>query len=213
MTRVVVVDDHVVVRAALCRVLHGESDIDVVGETGSGREAVELCRQLRPRVVLLDQGLPDLDGIDATRQITSMRCPPRVLILGTQNNDDYATCAVRAGASGFIAKDASSATLLEALRKIARRGVYLSRTVMERLVATLSEAETPPETTLTERERQVLAQLASGASSREVSHALGLSLSTIETYRRRVLDKLDLRNNAELTLFAIRRGLVAIEDP
>lgn len=212
MIKTLVVDDHTMVRTGLCRLLDAEQDICVVAHTGSGREAVQLCRQHKPDVVVLDYSLPDLDGLETTRHIVALGLGTRVLVLTMYANEEYATRVIRAGASGFIVKVASTDELLVAIRKVAQKGVYVSPAIMEKMVGRMGQPnEDSPEAVLSDREMQVLIQLARGSTSREVSKALGLSLSTIETYRSRILEKLGLRNNSDMTRFAIRRGLIEVE--
>jgi DNA-binding NarL/FixJ family response regulator len=212
MTRVLVVDDHALVRAGVARLLEAEADIEVVGQTGSGHEAVELARRLKPDVVILDYSLPDLDGFETTQQIVSAATGARVLILTMYANEEYATRLIRAGAAGFLIKGASADELLVAVRKVARKGVYVSPSIQEKMVTRIGQtSEEAPEGALSNREMQVLVRLARGATTREVSEALSLSLSTVETYRSRILEKLNLRNNSDLTRFAIRRGLIDVD--
>jgi two-component system, NarL family, invasion response regulator UvrY len=212
MIRVLVVDDHTLVRAGLCRLLEAEEDIKVVGQTGSGHEAVTLCGSLKPDLVILDYSLPDLDGLEATRQIAALKNGTRVLILTMYANEEYATRLIRAGAAGFLIKGASADELLTAIRKVARKGIYVSPSIQEKMVTRLSQpADEAPESALSNREIQVLVRLARGSTTREVSEALSLSLSTVETYRSRILEKLNLRNNSDLTRFAVRRGLIDID--
>jgi len=212
MIRIVVVDDHTLVREGLCRLLDGEEDIEVVGQSGSGHEAVALCQSLHPDLIILDYSLPDLDGLETTRQIVALNLGIRILILTMYANEEYATRLIRSGASGFLIKGASADELLLAVRKVARKGVYVSPSIQERLVTRISQPqEDLPESSLSNREMQVLLRLARGSSTREVSEALSLSLSTVETYRSRILEKLNLRNNSDLTRFAIRRGLIDLD--
>jgi DNA-binding NarL/FixJ family response regulator len=212
MIRTLVVDDHVVVREGLSRLLDGEPDIEVVAESGSGREAVKLCRELEPGLVILDYGLPDLDGLEVTKQIVALGLRTRVLVLTMHANPEYATRAIRAGAAGFIVKAASTEQLLAAVRKVADGKAYVSPSILENMVGRLGpDQEEEPESVLSDREVQVLVRLARGATTREVSEALGLSMSTVETYRARILQKLDLRNNSDITRFAIRRRLVELD--
>lgn len=209
MIRTLVVDDHTMVRAGLCRLLDAEEDLEVVGQAGSGRDAVQLCRELKPDVVILDYSLPDIDGLETTRQIVALNLGTRILILTMYANEEYATRVIRAGAAGFIVKVAATDELLAAVRKVARKGVYVSPAIMEKMVGRMGQShEEVPEAVLSDREMQVLIQLAKGSTSREVSKALSLSLSTVETYRSRILEKLNLRNNSDMTRFAIRRGLI-----
>ncbi len=209
MIRIVLVDDHAVVRAGISRILEGEPDLEVVGQTGSGHEAVRLCRDLEPDVVLLDFSLPDIDGLEVTRQITATRSPAKVLILTMYASEEYAFRLLRAGAAGFLLKGSPAEELLLALRKVAREGRYVTPSIVDKLVARIGQrAEDAPESVLSDREMQVLVRLASGLTTREVAEELSLSPSTVETYRARVLEKLNLRNTSEITRFAIRRGLV-----
>ncbi len=212
MIRILVVDDHTLVRDGLCRLLAGEKDVEVVGHTGSGREAIGLCRETKPDIVLLDYGLPDLDGLEATEQIVGLGLGIRVLILTMHASEEYATRLIQAGAKGFLVKAASAEELLAAVRKVAGNGMFVSASIMERMVARLGQPSGDvPESVLSDREMQVLLRLAKGASTREVAKSLSLSLSTIETYRSRILERLNLRNNSDLTRFAIRRGLIDME--
>jgi two-component system invasion response regulator UvrY len=209
MIRVLVVDDHTLVRAGLCRLLDSEEGIEVVGETGSGREAVELCQKLKPDVVLLDYSLPDIDGLETTSRIVPLKTGASILILTMYANEEYAIRVIRAGASGFVVKGAAPEDLLTAVRKVARQGTYISPAIMDKMVGRMGQPEgEAPESSLSDREMQVLIRLARGSTTREVAEELCLSVSTVETYRSRILEKLNLRNNSDLTRFAIRRGLI-----
>jgi two-component system invasion response regulator UvrY len=209
MIRVLVVDDHTLVRAGLCRLLDSEEGIEVVGETGSGREAVELCQKLKPDVVLLDYNLPDMDGLETTSRIIPLKTGARILILTMYANEEYAIRVIRAGASGFVVKGASPEELLSAVRKVARKGSYITPSIMDKMVGRMGQPDgETPESGLSDREMQVLIRLARGSTTREVAEELCLSISTVETYRSRILEKLNLRNNSDLTRFAIRRGLI-----
>ena len=213
MIRVLVVDDHTLVRAGLCRLLDNEHDIEVLGQAGTGLEALAMCEELRPDVVILDFKLPDLDGLEVTQRIRALGLKARILVLTMYANDEYATRLLRAGASGFIVKAASTDELLEAVRKVASLSTHVTPTILERMVSKLAPTALAeaPESVLSDREMQVLVRLAAGQTSREVSEALNLSLSTVETHRSHLLTKLDLRNNSDLTRFAIRRGLIDAE--
>jgi DNA-binding NarL/FixJ family response regulator len=211
MIRILVVDDHVIVLAGISRLLEAEPDLEVIAQTGSGQEAVRLARELKPDVIVLDYGLPDLDGLETTRQIVAAKLDTRILVLTMHDSEEYATRLLRAGAAGFIVKVASAAELLAAVRKVAGGGVYVTPMVMERMVGRLTQPpEDIPESVLSNRELQVLIRLARGMTTREVAEELALSPSTIETYRAKVLEKLNLRNNSDMTRFAIRRKLIDV---
>jgi len=212
MLRLLLVDDHTLVLDSLGRLLEAEPDLTVVGKAGSGHEAVRLCRELTPDLVLLDYSLPDIDGLETTRQIVALGLQTRVLILTMHANEEYATRLLRAGASGFVIKAADASELLQAIRKVALKGTYVSPSVMEKMVVRVGQpAKDAPEAVLSDRELQVLLRLARGQTTREVASSLSLSISTIETYRSRILEKLNLRNNSDLTRFAVRRGLVELD--
>lgn len=209
MITVVVVDDHALVREGLCRLLDSESDIRVLAQAGTGREAVELCERLKPNVLILDYGLPDMDGLEATTAITPLGTGTRILILTMYANEEYAIRVIRAGAAGFIVKGESPRELLAAVRKVGRGRSYISSAVLEKMIDRMGDSQVEaPEAALSDREIQVLVKLATGATTREVSEELHLSISTVETYRGRILEKLNLRNNSDLTRFAIRRRLI-----
>ena len=212
MIKILVVDDHTLVRAGLCRLLEEETDMEVVGQLGSGHDAVRFCREHPPDLVLLDYSLPDLDGLETTRQIVALETSARILILTMYASEEYATRLIQAGASGFMVKAADTDELLVAIRKVARKGVYVSPSIMDGMVARMGQPqEAVPEAALSNREMQVLLRLARGSTTREVSQTLSLSVSTVETYRSRILEKLNLRNNSDITRFAIRRGLIDLD--
>ena len=212
MIRVLVVDDHTLVRDGLVRLLDMEEDIEVVAGSGSGMGALHLCRKYEPAVMVLDYNLPDLDGLEVTRRVVALGLKTRVLILTMYASEEYAARLIRAGAAGFLVKAASTDELLAGIRKVAEGGVYISPTIMEKMVTGPEDKEQEqPEQILSDRELQVLVRLARGATTREISETLGLSISTVETYRRRIREKLELRNNSDLTRFAIRRGLISLE--
>lgn len=212
MIRTLVVDDHALVRAGLCRLLEAEEDIEVLGQAGSGREAIQLCGKLDPDVVVLDYSLPDMDGLETLEQIVAQGKPVRVLILTMHDSEEYAIRLMKKGAAGFIVKGAPPEDLLFAIRKVASQGTYVTPSIMEKMVERLGQPKGEvPESVLSNREMQVLQRLARGSTTRETAEELCLSLSTIETYRSRILEKLNLRNNSDITRFAIRRGLVGTE--
>ena len=212
MIRIIVVDDHSVVRTGICRLIETANGMEVVAEGEGGHEAVRLCREIEPDVVVLDYGLPDLDGLETTQQLVRLDRPPKILILTMHASEEYATRLIRAGANDFVIKPAPVEQVIEAIRQVARGQRYVSPPVMEKMLGRLVDPSADaPESVLSDREVQVLIRLAQGMTTREVADQLNLSVSTIDTYRRRILEKLDLRNNADMTRFAIKRRLIHLE--
>lgn len=209
MIRIVIADDHELVRAGLRRLLESEEDISVLAEAGSGRDAVALCREHKPELALLDFAMPDLDGIEATRQIVAEKLGTRILILTMHDNEEYAIRLIQAGASGFILKGTSPDEMITAIRKVACGKTYITPSIMEAMTfRTFQEGADNPLAQLSDRELQVLIRLARGHINKEISEELCISVSTVETYRKRIFDKLGLRNLSDITRFAIRYGLI-----
>ncbi|WP_179953715.1 response regulator [Lentzea guizhouensis] len=209
--RVVLADDQDLVRAGFRVILGTEPGIEVVGEAGDGAAAVELVTSLRPDVVLMDVQMPRMDGLEATRQILSAGGVTRVVILTTFDREDYLFEALRAGASGFLLKNASPEDLVESVRVVARGDALLSPEVTRRVIARFSAPEQPARTRppeLTDREYEVLVQLAKGASNAEIAAALYLGETTVKTHVSRVLSKLGLRDRTHAVVFAYEQGIV-----
>ena len=221
-TRVIIVDDQAMVRAGFAALLAAQSDIDVVGEAPDGAQGVELSRRTHPDVVLMDVRMPEMDGLEAARRLLApppaagVTHRPRVLMLTTFDVDDYVYEALRAGASGFLLKDAPPADLIAAVRVVASGDALLAPSVTRRLIADFAKqrpaARGKPALrlkALTERETEVLTLVARGRSNGEIAEILVLAEQTVKTHVSRVLTKLDLRDRAQAVVFAYESGLVA----
>ncbi len=212
--RVVVADDQGMVRSGFSTLLNAQPDIEVIGEAVNGRDAVASAVELRPDVILMDVRMPVLDGLQATRKITAMDDPPRILILTTFDLDDYVFEALRAGASGFLLKDASAGELAEAVRVVAVGDGLLAPAVTRRLIAEFARLGGPRLPArkklkdLTERETEVLALIARGMSNAEIAAYLVVAEQTVKTHVSRVLLKLGLHDRAQAVVFAYESGLV-----
>jgi len=209
--RVLVVDDHTVVREGIRMVLEAQPDIEVVGEGSDGREAVAKVAQLEPDVVLLDLAMPGMGGLDATKLIKAQHPSVQVLILTMQEGEEYFFKAVTAGASGYILKGASAAELLSGIRAVHGGGVALGPMVAKKLVNEFLERTGeggPAYDGLSPREREVLTLVAEGKTNQEIAADLFLSVNTVQTHRAHIMEKLNLHNRTALVRYAIQKGLI-----
>ncbi|MEU4725876.1 response regulator transcription factor [Nonomuraea dietziae] len=215
--RVLLVDDEPLLRMAFTMVLDAQEDMEAVGEAGEGAEAVRLARRLRPDVVLMDVRMPGLDGIEATRRIVRDRGQARVLILTTFDLDEYAFAGLRAGASGFLLKNTMPEELLAAIRTVAAGDAVVSPRITRRLLETFAHqlptgaagASAERLRLLTQREREVLVEVARGLSNVEIAEALQVAEATVKTHLGRILTKLELRDRVQAVVFAYETRLVA----
>jgi len=209
MIRVCVVDDHAVVREGLKRIIAENPGMAVTAEAGDGIEAMRVIQAEPCDVVLLDITMPNRSGLDVLKQIRTESPRLPVLVLSMHAEDQYAVRVLRAGASGYLTKESAPAKLVQAIRKVVRGGKYVSATLAEKLVFDLNaDSAKAPHEILSDREYQVLCMIASGKTVTMIAVELGLSVKTISTYRVRILEKLNMKNNAELTRYAIKEGLV-----
>jgi DNA-binding NarL/FixJ family response regulator len=212
LVRVVLVDDDDLMRAGLRSVLSSDETIDVVGEAGDGREAVDRIRALRPDLVLMDIRMPDLDGISATREVLATSAAVKVVVLTTFEEDDYIFDALSAGASGFLLKRTQPEELIAAIHTVAEGDSLLSPSVTRRVVDRMASQPAPVRATrrldeLTPREREVLELVARGLSNREIAEQFVIEESTVKTHVKRILMKLRLRDRVQAVVFAYENGL------
>jgi DNA-binding NarL/FixJ family response regulator len=214
---ILLADDQELLRMGFRLVLEAQPDLEVAGEAGDGEQAVELVSELEPDIVLMDVRMPRMDGVEATRRIVAQGGRSRVIILTTFDLDEYAYSALRAGASGFLLKDAPPADLLSAIRAVARGDAVVAPSTTKRLLASVADRLPDPYGTaspdelelLTAREREVLVEVARGLSNAEIAETLVLAEATVKTHVGRILAKLALRDRVQIVIYAYDHGLVA----
>ncbi len=207
-TRILLADDHGVVRNGFRMILAAQLDMEVVGEASNGREAVELAGRLMPDVVVMDVTMPELNGIEAARQIVKAVPKARVLALSMQKDSVYVREMLRAGAKGYLLKDSTEKDLLAAVRAVAQGKGWLSPEVSGAVLEDYRKHVTNPIDLLTPREREVLQLIAESRTNKEIASSLGLSIYTVEAHRGRIMEKLNLHTIGELVRFAVRNGLI-----
>ena len=208
MIRILLVDDHALVRHGFRMILAAQADMEIAGEAGNGREAVELAEKLKPDVVVMDVTMPELNGIEATRRLIELSPRTRVLALSMHKDNGYVREILRAGARGYLLKDSADADLIAAVRAVAKGEGYLSPGVSDAVLSDYRRHVTDPLDLLTTREREVLQMIAEGKTNKEIATSLNLSVYTIEAHRGRVMEKLNLHSTGELVRFAVRSGLI-----
>ena len=206
--RVLLADDHTIVRQGLKLILASQADFEVVGEASNGREAAELAEKLHPDIVLMDVQMPELNGIEATRRMVATNSRIRVLVLSMHKEALYVREVLKAGARGYILKDAIDSELISAMRSVARGDGYISPGVSSALLTDYREQSSNPLDTLSSREREVLQLIAEGKTNKEVATRLNLSVYTVDSHRGKIMEKLNLHSAGELIRFAMKNGLV-----
>ncbi len=213
--KVILADDHRIVREGLHSLLEKEPDMEVVGEADNGRATVEMARDLKPDVIVMDITMPELNGIEATRQVLAGAPGVRVLALSMHSDKRFVAGVLGAGATGYLLKDCALEELVRAIRVVVADQTYLSPgiagIVVKGYMRYLPEAENSMLSALTAREREVLQLLAEGKTVKEIGYTLHLSVKTVETHRQQIMKKLDIRTVAELTKYAICEGLTSLE--
>jgi DNA-binding NarL/FixJ family response regulator len=206
--RILLADDHAVVRQGFRMILSAHPDLEIVGEAGNGREAVELAAKLRPDVVVMDVAMPELNGIEATRRLTAENPHTRVVALSMHKDSVYVREILRAGARGYLLKDSVADDLVAAIHAVAGGEGYLSPAVSNAVLDDYRKHVTNPIDLLSSREREVLQMLAEGKTNKEIAVTLNLSVYTVDAHRGRIMEKLNVHSINELVRFAVRNGLV-----
>jgi len=213
--RVLVVDDHTIVRDGICALLRLAGDIEVVGEAANGREALEMAKKLMPDVVLMDIAMPNMDGLEATRRIRKEFPKVKVLVLTQYDDKEYVFPVIEAGASGFISKTAASSELVSGIRSVYRGDSFLSPSAARILVEDYQQEasirkEQDPYKQLTDREREILKLLAEGYTTRKIADMLVISVKTVEGHKTNLMSKLDIHNRTDLVKYALRKGIITV---
>ena len=206
--RILLVDDHAVVRQGFRMILAAQEDMEIVGEAGNGREAIAKAAELHPDVVVMDVAMPELNGIEATRRLAETSPHTRVLALSMHKDSVYVREILRAGARGYLLKDSIDVDFLTAVRAVARGEGYLSPAVSDAVLTDYRKHVSDPLDLLSSREREVLQMIAEGKTNKEVAGVLNLSVYTVDAHRGRIMEKLNLHSTGELVRFAVRKGLI-----
>ena len=209
--RILLADDHAVLRAGLRALLNAEPDMEVVGEAANGREAVERAEELRPDVIVMDLSMPAMGGLEATKQIREKGLHARVLVLTVHAEQQYLLPVLQAGGAGYVLKQAADTELIQAIRTVHRGEAFLYPTAASMLLDDYRRRVSATEDQfdgLSEREREVLKFTAEGFSSQEIADRLVISAKTVDTYRQRIMDKLNIHHRSELIRYALRKGLL-----
>jgi DNA-binding NarL/FixJ family response regulator len=208
MIRVVIADDHTILREGLKQLLHAAPDLEVVGEAGDGHEVVRAVREIEFDVLLLDMSMPGRSGMELIRQVKSEKPKLRILVLSMHEEHQYAVRAIRAGASGYLTKESAATLLVAAIRKVGAGGAFISAEVAEQLaLSAMPHAAGPAHATLSDREFQVFQRLVAGAGVTQIAGDLNLSVKTVSTHKARLMEKLGVANQAELIHYALKHRL------
>ena len=207
MLRILLVDDHKLIRVGLRQILEAETGIEIVGEASSGEEGLRLARELKPDVIMLDINMPGMNGIEATRRLSRLEPRPKILIVSVLSQEPVPTRLMEAGADGYLSKETAADEVLTALKQIRLGKRYLSADLARQMALSQFDGESPLEQ-LSDREMEVLLMVTNGQSIQEIADVLSVSPKTVATYRYRLFDKLNVKNDVELARYALRHGLV-----
>lgn len=212
-TRILLVDDHALVRAGIRALIEGKPGIEVIAESGDGDEALRIIGESNPNLVLLDITMPSINGFEVLEQITKQYPQTRVIILTVHEGTEYAMRALRAGAAGYLPKSAATIELEDAISAVSQGGTYLSHEISQKTLFEYASARTPQDllASLTTRQREILKLIAEGQSTKEIGSNLNISVKTVESHRAKLAEKLGIHDVAGLVRFAIRIGLIQVE--
>jgi two-component system response regulator NreC len=215
MIKIILADDHQIVRHGLRSLLSSEPDMEVVGEADNGRAVVRLVQEKSPQVVIMDISMPDLNGIEATRQIIANSPGVKIIALSMHSDSLFVLNMFKAGASGYLLKDCALEELVKAVRTVLSRKIYLSPGISDIVIKDFVIGWSPPDSSaysiLTTREREVLQLMAEGRNTNQIAESLCVSVKTVEAHRKQLMNKLDIHSVAELTKYAIRQGLTSLD--
>jgi two-component system, NarL family, response regulator NreC len=206
--RILLADDHAVVRQGFRMILAAQADMEIVGEAGNGREAIDLAGSLKPDIVVMDVAMPELNGIEATRRLAELAPHARVIALSMHKDSVYVRETLRAGARGYLLKESGAGDLVTAIRAVAAGEGYISPSVSDAVLDDYRRHVTNPIDLLSSREREVLQMLAEGKTNKEIAAILNLSVYTVDAHRGRIMEKLNLHSINDLVRFAVRNGLI-----
>ena len=209
MIRVLLADDHTILRKGVRMLVDSQPDMEVVGEAKTGREAIDQARGLKPDIVLMDISMPELNGIEGTRQICDELAHTKVIALSMHKDSVYVREILRAGARGYLLKESEDEDLLRAIRSVYRGEAFLSPSISDAVLTDYRKHVSNPVDLLTSREREILTMVADGKTNKEIANALNLSVYTVESHRGSVMEKLNLHNTGDIVRFALRNGLIS----
>jgi DNA-binding NarL/FixJ family response regulator len=212
--KILLADDHKMIRTSLGRLLAEEMNLEIIGEADNGRETVKLAKDLTPDIIIMDIGMPELNGIEATKQIVQISKKIKVIALSMHSDKMFVTGMFKAGASGYLLKDSAFDELIDAIKTVVDNKIYLSKEitgiVVSELIEALSKDSIGEPTSLSDREKEVLQLLVEGKSTKEIANVLNLSIKTIESHRKNIMTKLEIYTIPELTKYAVRMGITSL---
>lgn len=214
-TTVVVVDDHKIMRDGLRNILENESNIEIIGEADNGRDAVKLILDKKPDIAIMDIGMPEMNGVEATRQIIKESSDVKIIALSMHYDMQFVQGMIKAGAKGYLLKDCAGAELISAIKTVSKDNTYICQEITNSLIDDFSKAQSVEyvgdESILTNRENEILQLLTEGKTTKQIAQDLFISVKTVEAHRTNIMHKLDIRNLPELTKYAIRKGITSLD--